>query len=42
MFIWIYETLEMIEKSQKKGEYTYKITKAKKCEFTIAWKIKIR
>ena len=31
MFIWIYETLEMIEKSQKKiGEYTYKITKAKK------------
>ena len=33
----------MIEKSQKKiGEYTYKITLAKKCEFTIAWKIKIR
>ena len=27
MFIRIYETLEMIEKSQKKiGEYTYKIT----------------
>ena len=27
MLIWIYETLEMIEKSQKKiGEYTYTIT----------------
>ena len=27
---------------EKIGEYIYKITKAKKCEFTIAWKIKIR
>ena len=33
----------MKETSQKKmGEYTYKITYAKKCEFIIAWKIKVK
>ena len=41
MFIWIYETLEIIEKSQKKiGEYTYKITKAKKVSLLLDGKLK--
>ena len=45
MFICIYETLEMIEKSAKKNNrrvYIQNYLGQKTCEFTIAWKIKIR
>ena len=43
MFICIYQTFGMIEKSQKKNRRVYKQNNlGKKCEFTVAWKSKIR
>ena len=40
MCIWIYETLEMIEKIAEIGEYTYKITLAKNVSLLLNGKLK--